>query len=146
MDSTIAILALIVSVGAVIVGPLVSARVTRNEMLGQMRQQWINELRIQLSQILGNSSALRVLVKSKNKDENQKLNLATNLPTQLNQITLMLNPKETHHKELLDALNIISMKCISCSDKEYTEAYQQSLETSKIILKTEWEVVKGTKG
>jgi len=106
-EQLIPLLSLLVALLAVFFGPLISwaiskrqisssLEVANKQIVAPMRQAWINSLRDLLSEI--SSSALHYYVagfEDRTDEEYRKLTLLEH------KITLMMNPEENDHKELL---------------------------------------------
>lgn len=142
------IVAAVTALVAVIVGPFLTIRASKTQMLGPMRQAWINSLRdtvsefsasihvgsYQVSALLAQDDNIRHAAEAAKHDRVQKT-------YQLKEkICLLINPKEEEHQEL-----------VRLAENAYT-AYFSGEDTSvplvalrkytQVVLKTEWEVVK----
>lgn len=152
MDKLIPVLSLLVAVLAVFVGPLISLRIARRQVMSSlevankqivapMRQAWINNLRDILSEV--SSSALHYFVagfEDRTDDEYRRLTLLEH------RVRLMLNPKEEDHKtlETLIRTMIASLERDKGneSDRDFIAAYEAEIKLSREVLKREWDRVK----
>lgn len=133
---------------AVMVGPFISFRASKRQMLGPMRQAWINNLREavaeytakirlgmpQPSALLAPDDALRHQAQSERAAHLQSI-------IQLNaQISLLINPKEADHTEL------VRLARVALNDYENGQDASVQLQAliahTQQVLKREWNVVK----
>jgi len=133
---------------AVVIGPFLTIRAAKTQMLGPMRQAWINSLRDTVSEFSASIHAgqLQTTVHAL---ANNELSHATHVSNHghlqntyqmKEKIWLLINPKEAEHLELA--------RLAECA----YEAYASSLDTTiplhtlrkytQKVLKKEWDVVK----
>ena len=133
---------------AVIVGPFISFKASKRQMLGPMRQAWINSLRDtiaeytskirlgmpQPSALLAPDDALRHQAQSERAEHLQSV-------LQLKaKIALLINPKEADHTELVRLAQV--------TFEAYEKGQHASVQLEALIahtqkvLKREWNVVK----
>ena len=150
MDNLIPVLSLLVAALAVFVGPFISLRIARRQVISSlevankqivapMRQAWINSLRDVLSELT--SSALHYLVagyEDRTDEEYQRLTLLEH------KVGLMLNFKEEDHRKLEQLIRtmISSLDTGKEAEKDFQEAYPEVLKLSREVLKREWDRVK----
>lgn len=133
---------------AVIVAPFVSYQAGKRQMLGPMRQAWINDLRDNLSLYISLISVnrwyvlpsvdapeeVRVLSEREDREKEQE---AARLREK---ILLLLNPNEVEHITLADLVHKAFDSYKSC--EETSEALRALRIHSQGVLKAEWNVVK----
>jgi hypothetical protein len=139
---------------AVVVGPLISLYIAKNQsntslqlskqqLLGPMRQAWINELRELVVEITSN--CLHYWQTGTYQDlENDEYKRITYIS---HKIRLMVNPNETDHIELLNKIESMTNAAGAASGKEdqvFFDAYISVIQTAQLVLKREWAVVKST--
>lgn len=148
MPSTqlIAVLSLVIALLAVFVGPFWQSRVAHRQMLGPMRQGWINELRRKVSLILGRATFYAAAGHPPTNTEAVYLEL-----TEIQQeIELMINPREKDHQDLVASIAAMMRtmtKAISPNppfdaiDIFKTEQ-RKVVALAQKIFKTEWDRVR----
>lgn len=133
---------------AVVVGPLVTMRASKKQMLGPMRQAWINSLRDTVAEysarihagqpqsaaLLSSDDSVRHAAEVSRADHVQST-------TQLQaKIILLINPNEADHMELVRLTKNAYQAYVSGQSTAGTlAALQQHTQT---VLKKEWNVVK----
>ena len=152
MDSTlISILSLCVAGLAVFFGPIVSIRITKKQILSAtrtsekqiispIRQAWINELRIIISELT--AKAAHYWAAGYEEREDEEYYRITELEHKLR---LYINPNEEDHSELLEKVNTMTNAIGADNakkDKVFWEAHEAVMIKSQQILKREWERVK----
>jgi hypothetical protein len=151
----IPILSLVVAALAVFIGPLVSwriswriarrqieasRRVAIQQMLGPMRQAWINSLRQKMAEFL--SSTLHYAVagyENRTDAEYQRMALLEQ------EIVLTINPAEPEHQDLVRAIRRVVdslSRGAKMPDPEFIEAHQAATRQAQGILKREWNRVR----
>lgn len=150
-SSLISILSLCVAGLAVFVGPIISMSISNKQILSAtqtskkqiispIRQAWINELRIIISELTARSTHYWASGFEERKD-NEYYRI-----TELeHKLRLYLNPKEKDHSELLEKVKIMTNKIGAdnfMKDKLFWEAHEAVMVISQQILKREWERVK----
>jgi hypothetical protein len=100
------ILSMFVSLADVIVGPKISFKIAKRQIVSPIRQKWIDELREIISEYLSECEKLIVLAKDGllNKEFTDKEKL-TRLLYLEQKLKLLLNPKEAKHIKLLKVMN-----------------------------------------
>lgn len=150
MDKLIPVISLVVAVLAVFVGPLISLRISRRQVLSSleasnkqiiapMRQAWINNLRDLFAELA--SSALHYSVagyEDRTDEEYRRLSLLEH------KIQLMLNPKEDDHKALEQHVRsmIAALDRGKDGDQDFREAYSAVMKLSREVFKREWDRVR----
>ena len=150
----IPVLSLVVAALAVFFGPLITLRISRKQfelsrriadkqIVAPMRQAWIEKLREKIAELT--SSALHYWNKDwssipdATKDEEQK-----RLTRLEHEITLLINPSEAEHKELLVAIRqamVALDRGLNWGD-EFAVALQKVIDLGQKIFKTEWNRIK----
>ncbi|PKN16497.1 MAG: hypothetical protein CVU66_00675 [Deltaproteobacteria bacterium HGW-Deltaproteobacteria-23] len=153
MDNTslISIFSLVIAVLAVFVGPYISIKIAKRQsenslkiankqLISPIRQNWINELRKLVSEIL----SISTLCKSEGLIVGKRPNFYRLLELK-GLLTLYLNPKERDHSELITTVDGL-VKCVGIPNSEdeinFNETQNQIVIISQKILKREWERVK----
>lgn len=152
--NTIPILSLLVAILAIIVGPLISWIIARRQIeasirnikqqvLGPMRQAWINNLREMIAEVTSN--CLHYWQTGTFEDlDNDQYKRITDIE---HKIRLMINPKEPNHTKLLKSIGKMVATTGASNrkeDEEFFRAYNTVLKTAQEVLKEEWNVVKET--
>ncbi|MEZ8257412.1 hypothetical protein [Vibrio lentus] len=145
------VLSLIVAALAVFVGPLISwfvskqqsknsLRIANKQVIAPIRQNWINELRVLLSELTGKSAHYWAAgFEDRNDDEYRHI---TELESKL---ALYINVNENDHVELLKSVKQMVSALGSGSleqDREFWGSHAKTVSLSQKILKREWERVK----
>lgn len=142
----IPVLSLLVAFLAVFVSPFVSliitkrqARVAHHQMLGPMRQAWINDLRRKLSVLIGRATFYGMAGQHPANAEDVLREM-----TEIQQeIELIINPRETDHQELVNAIAAMMKAYASKAPRdEFISKQRQVVALTQKILKTEWDRVK----
>ncbi len=137
----ISFLAMLVSLVAVIIGPIVTFKVAKRQIVSPIRQKWIDELRELISEYLSECEKLLVLgedgLLNKEKTYTRLLYLEQKLK-------LMLNPKEERHIELLGIFKKITEEIQHGVGNiiDFGGQLKGATEVSQKILKEEWVRVK----
>lgn len=137
MNQAIPVLSLVIAVLAVIVGPFVSWRIAKRQIVAPMRQAWINDLRKNLARLLGSASFYSAAgVDGGDPAEYRQLSIVQQ------EIELTINPKESEHQLLVIQIAQM-MKSVSQNDnKQFIGLRRTVVETAQKIFKTEWNRVK----
>jgi hypothetical protein len=151
-SATIAVLSLAIALLAVFVGPLISwkiakkqieaaSRTARVQMLGPIRQAWINELRELIAEVA--SSCLHYWQSGFEDRAEAEYKRITDIE---HKIQLMINPKEDDHRRLVSHIRAMveSLSQGKDGDDAFFMAYETVMKTGKDVLKKEWNVVKET--
>ncbi len=153
----ISIITAITALVAVIVGPLVTLRVTKMQnnasVIAKNRQEWINSLRDEISQIIVVIRNLEtiMLLPIEHRDRVKLLENGELGKLKEAKIRLLINPHETDHAELIEMLHK-ALK-LAMTDNENNKGKQESINNlenkiikkSQAILKREWLRVKNIK-
>lgn len=141
----ISFLAMLVSLAAVIVGPIVTLKVAKRQIVSPIRQKWIDELRELISEYLSECEKLLVLGKDGilNKEETDE-RIFTRLLYLEQKLKLMLNPNEERHIELLEIVNELTEEIHHGVGDiiEFGGKLRDATKVSQKILKEEWVRVK----
>jgi len=150
MDKTIPILALVVAALAVFVGPFISwfvakrqlassLEIANKQIVGPMRQAWINNLRDLLAELT--SSSLHYFVAGfddRTEDEYRRLTLLEH------KIAMMLNPLEDDHKRLEELIRqmVSSLERGREGEAAFPDTHRSVVDLSRQIVKREWNRVR----
>lgn len=133
---------------AVVVGPFLTIRASKTQMLGPMRQAWINSLRdtvaeysakvhvgsLQSAALVSSEDSVRhaaEIAKTEHRQQTYQLNA---------KIALLINPKEPEHNELVRLADAVHAAYVAGKDPSIQlRAMQQH---TQLVLKKEWNVVK----
>ena len=142
------IVAAVTALVAVAVAPFVTIRASKSQMLGPMRQAWINSLRNtvaeyiaridvgapQSSAVLAPDDGLRhAAVMERLEHQQQVCQLKS-------KIALLINPKESNHIELVRLVG--NAYAAYLAGQSPAVAIRALLDQTQVVLKTEWNVVK----
>ena len=141
----ISFLAMLVSLAAVIIGPIVTFKVAKRQIISPIRQKWIDELRELISEYLSECEKLLVLGEDGilNKEEADEKTF-TRLLYLEQKLKLMLNPNEERHIELLEVVKKITEEIHHGVGNItiFGGKLKRATEISQKILKEEWARVK----
>ena len=150
MIQLVPVLSLVVAILAVFVGPMISwaiarrqleasQRIASQQLIGPMRQAWINELRKAVAELL--SSGLHYFVAGFEDRTDQEYRRLTELE---HEVILMLNPREEDHMALLGAIRnmIAALEGGKQHDQQFAEEHKRTAELARRVLKAEWNRVK----
>jgi hypothetical protein len=150
----ISVISLMIAALAVVVGPLVYLYISKNQskatlqlakqqLLGPMRQAWINELRELVVEVTSN--CLHYWSTGTYEDlENDEYQRIIHIQ---HKVRLMINPAEEDHAKLFKEIESMVNAAGALSGKEdkvFFDAYNTVISTSQAVLKREWDVVKKT--
>ncbi|MGC2744072.1 MAG: hypothetical protein WA672_12840 [Candidatus Angelobacter sp.] len=135
---------------AVVVGPFIQRAVAKQQLLGPMRQAWINDLRKRISELVATCERL-VFTSQFVPDKYQQYSRIAEL---IGEIELSLNPQEKEHNALVAELRTMSLCASNIAKVEregtqlenqhsYSTAKNNVFNISKQVFKAEWEVIKG---
>jgi hypothetical protein len=150
----ISVISLAIAALAVVVGPLITLYISKNQskatlqlakqqLLGPMRQAWINELRELVVEVTSNSLHYWSTGTYENL-ENEEYNRIIHIQ---HKVRLMINPAEEDHTKLFKEIESMVNAAGASSGKEdkiFFEAYNTVINTAQSVLKREWDVVKKT--
>ncbi len=141
----ITFLAMLISLVAVIIGPIITLKVAKRQIVSPIRQKWIDELREVVSEYLSECQQLIILGKdgmlnSEQTDES----LFTRLLYLEQKLRLMLNPKEDNHNRLLEIIRTLTEDIHHGHSNllEFGATVREATEATQAILKQEWIRVK----
>lgn len=141
------IVAAVTALLAVIVGPFLTMRASKNQMLGPMRQAWINSLRDTVSEFIASVYVGPVEAGVLSRDDQVReaayasKHAHIQKTVQLKEkIALLSNYKESEHQELVRLVN--SAFAAYETGRDTAAALKALREWSQQVLKTEWDVVK----
>jgi hypothetical protein len=141
---------LVVAALAVVVGPFIQRAVAKQQLLGPMRQAWINDLRKRISEFVATCERL-VFAAQFVPDKYQAYLRVSEL---IVEIELSLNPREDEHNKLVAELRTMSLCASNIARSEragtqienqqsYSTAKDNLFTISKQVFKAEWEAIKG---
>jgi hypothetical protein len=146
----IPVLSLIIAAMAVFFGPFItlyigrkqielSRRIASKQIVAPMRQAWINELRGKLAEL--SSSALHYFNAGFEDRKDEEYKRLTQVEAE---ITLLINPAEKDHQELVKAIRIMMLALARGLDDvdNFIEAHQTTKSLGQKIFKAEWNRVK----
>jgi hypothetical protein len=145
-NQLIAVISLLIAFLAVFVSPFVSwittkfqGKVAHRQMLGPMRQAWINELRKKLSVLIGRTTFYSFAGQHPVNIEEVYREL-----TEIQQeIELTINPREDDHRELVNTIAAMMKSFANKAPRDVFMAEQRKVVTlAQTIFKTEWNQVK----
>ena len=142
------IVAAVTALVAVAVAPFVTIRASKTQMLGPLRQAWINSLRDtvaeytakvdagipQSSAVLAPDDSLRHAAQMERLEHQQQV---YQLKTK---IALLINPKESNHVELVRLAE--SAYAFYLAGQNPSVSIRALLDHTQTVLKAEWNVVK----
>lgn len=133
---------LAVALVAVIVGPLVTLKVSRQQTMAPMRLKRIEDIRDCLSKMISLSFFINEYFTELEKVE--RLKYSQSLTTAYNNILLLLTPNKDDHSIFIDKLDdmmILALKEDSSSE-QLIDIQHQIIELSKDIFAEQWEKIK----
>ncbi len=147
-----AVVSAVTALVAVIVGPLVSIFVAKNQInasvISSNRQAWINRLRDELATLVAIVHHLPSAHVNGSVTTDEAIAEYGKFVEQFQVIKLLINPKEIDHQELVRLITSADKKIIESINKkvaaasEFEAAGQRIVAQSQIVLKREWERVK----
>ncbi len=150
-----AVVSAVTALVAVIVGPLVSIFVAKNQINASVvsanRQTWINRLRDELATLVGIVHHLPSAHANGSVSADAAITEYGRFVEKFQVIKLLINPKETDHQELIRLIESADKKIIESINKnqanasEFEASGQRIVAQSQIVLKREWERVKNGK-
>lgn len=141
----VSFLAMLVSLAAVTIGPIVTFKIAKRQIVSPIRQKWIDELREIISEYL--SECEKLIVLGEDGILNNKItdkDIFKRLLYLQQKLKLMLNPNESKHIELLELIESITDEIHHGVGNliEFGEKLRGTTEISQKILKEEWVRVK----
>lgn len=137
---------MLVALTAVIVGPIVSFKLARSQLISPIRQKWIDDLRELMSTLLSKCRAAVILNEGGGLLERRKPNeeLFGEILFLEQKLQLMLNPNETDHQQLIEHVRQITdtVQHGASNLLEFGQSLKEASACCKAILKREWERVK----
>jgi len=117
----------------------ISEKEVKMNVLSDSRQKWINSLRDELSELI---SFLHHIEMSKDIPlDNNSVAMISKMELKVAKITLLINPNESKHKELVKLINAAAND-FQGGYKELFTHNKNIISLSQEILKEEWEVLK----
>jgi len=150
-------LALLVAIVAVLVGPAVSWRIAKRQILAQVvsanRQNWIIDVRDTLAEFLRDSHSMVNAYKAKTYTVNEVFERFEKVTLATQRMELLLNPKEQDHSEIVDLMKSICENLRTAlsdihggkevtNDAERETAIDAITPIAQRILKSEWGRIK----
>ena len=139
---------MLVSLVAVVAGPVVTFKIAKRQIVSPIRQKWIDELREIISEYLSQCEQLLVFgedaLLNTNGIDNEKQKIYTRLLYLEQKLKLMLNPKEQEHNDLLNIISIITDEINHGVSNIiiFGNNIKSATTISQKILKIEWQRVK----
>lgn len=133
---------------AVFIGPVITARLQHRQTVAAMREKWIQDLRKTLSELISTAeTAASIIVQVR--VVTPELQEAYDLLVRLEgKAKMMLNPTESHHRDLQVQLEkIVALaddKSIQADDKmpKMRELTKSLVPISQAVLKEAWDKIK----
>jgi len=133
---------------AVILGPIIAMRASKNAMLGPMRQAWIDSLRDAIAEFITHVVVYAMPPSSLLSDDDQvrhaakmdRLNLLKSSYRLKEKICLLINPKEPAHQELVRLVE--HAHDAQLENRDTSKELKAIRHQAQVILKQEWNVVK----
>lgn len=142
-------LSVLVSLVAVIVGPFVSLKISKRQMISPIRQKWIDELRELMSVILSECQNVIIMGEGRGLLNDEKSNEALHqkLLYLEKKLSLMLDPCEGDHIALLSSVSDITDAVHHGVENliNFGASVGCSTQLTQKILKNEWERITGKK-
>ena len=139
-SQTLAIMSLVVAALAVVFAPAVQWVLGRQQLIGPMRQAWINNLRKKVSALIATADCLYhggLEVTDRYADLRKIKRLEE-------EIILTVNPAEEEHQALLKQIRTMIVALESNGkEQEFLLAEDKTRRLTQTILKTEWDRVRG---
>lgn len=137
------------ALAAVIISPFLAARTSKNQMIGPMRQAWINDLRDHLSHYIAHLSINRWYGAPSAQDpepdrERKELEDLARIKEAIRlreKLFLLLNPREKEHIALATLIQTAFDTYKAAEDT--SECLVTLRQNAQNVLKTEWDVVRG---
>lgn len=147
-----AVVSAITALVAIIIGPLVSICIAKNQInasvISTNRQVWINRLRDELATLVGMVHHLPSAHANDSVSPNDAIAEYGKFVEKFQVIKLLLNPNEADHQELVRLIECADEKLIESinnkiSNRSEFETIGRDIVTqSQIVLKKEWQRVK----
>jgi Icc-related predicted phosphoesterase len=147
-----AVVSAITALVAIIVGPLVSICIAKNQInasvVSSNRQVWINRLRDELATLVGIIHHMPSAHANESVSTKDAIADYGKFVEKFQVIKLLINPNETDHQELVRLIECADKKIIeSINDKtanasEFETIGRSIVTQSQMVLKKEWERVK----
>ncbi len=139
-------LSMLVALCAVIIGPVVTFKVAKRQIISPIRQKWIDELRELMSQFLSESRKVIVLSEGcglLNADTTDEPTFQKLLYFE-QKLGLMLNPNEGRHSDLVNLVHAITDDVQHGGGNliKFGKRLDDATKLCQKILKHEWERVK----
>ncbi|NIJ87810.1 hypothetical protein FHR49_000558 [Xanthomonas campestris] len=134
---------------AVVASPFLAARTSKNQMIGPMRQAWMNDLRDTLSNYSAHLSINRWYgapsaqdpEPDKERKELEDLARVKEAIRLREKLFLLLNPREDLHMALAGLIQSAFDAYMAIDDT--SEILVTLRKNAQVVLKTEWDVVRG---
>jgi UDP-N-acetylenolpyruvoylglucosamine reductase len=140
-------MSMLVALCAVIVGPIVTFKVAKRQLISPIRQKWIDELRELMSQFLSESRKIIILSEGNgllNADKTDESVFQKLLYIE-QKLGLMLNPNEDDHSDLVKLIHVITEDVQHGGGNliEFGSRIGEATKLCQKVLKLEWKRVKG---
>ena len=146
----IALVAALTALVSVVIGPLVSLRIAKRQIIASTvtlsRQAWVDKLRDALVEFLSKSTMLIGLARNQYTDQDL-IHRIEEVYRLAYKIELLTNPREEDHSKLVKLTDEITSSLGKSKSKDFDlkildEKERRIVEISQKILKHEWERVK----
>lgn len=142
------IIAAVTALVAVVVGPFVTIKASKTQMLRPMRQAWINSLRDAVAEYIAkiqagipNTSAMLATDEAvRTAAEISRVERQLQLHQIRAKIKLLINPAEARHRELVRLVEEAQVAYATLADA--TPHINAIVAHTQVVLKAEWEAVK----
>ena len=142
----ISLMSMLVALVALVVGPIVTLRVAKRQIVSPIRQKWIDELRQLMSEYLSECQGAIVFDEGKGllNVDNADKEIFLRLLFLEHKLGLMLNPQETDHVQLTSTIHDITEEVQHGVDNfsKFGEKVGSATRMCQKILKIEWTRVK----
>ncbi|MEM9051889.1 MAG: hypothetical protein AAGC47_07560 [Bacteroidota bacterium] len=102
-----ALISALTALAAVIIGPLISAKLQRNDRHNELREKWIDELRDTISSIISHAESCAAIT-LQSRELNQELSDKYDFLVQCEgKAKMMLNPSDVNHENLYKTITCL---------------------------------------
>jgi hypothetical protein len=133
----IPLLSLVIAGLAVFVGPIISARIAKRQIVAPLRQEWTNSLRKLIAEICSRGADYRHIGAESPLDNELRTIFALSI-----EIELFLDPADKSHKKLLGEIQNMVMLLkgtLPDDDSKFWKARNNVMVLTRSIFVSEWE-------
>ena len=133
---------------AVFIGPAITARLQHRQTISAMREKWIQDLRETISELISTAETAASVIVQARAVAPQLKESYDRLVRLEGKAKMMLNPKESHHRELQAGLEkIVTLaddQSIQAVDKmpKMRELTESLIPVTQAVLKEAWDKIK----